>query len=234
MMSSKQRTLSMLGFLVVTLAAGGCERRESGTAGAEVRRGREGTAQQQPGQTGALPLQPVTAEPIRDVDILVTTTDRLSLLHRQVDVVGAEVQRVSTDRVFWIGPTADRSVAVYVDDAAWSGMQQGQLKIRKGQRLSLVGDLRQAPTVQQMQQLWSVPAEDADLLSKQQVYLNVRRVLIGESGAAPVQQPGTQPGQQPGTQPGQQPGTKPGTKPGQPGTKPGQPGTKPGQPAKGH
>jgi hypothetical protein len=214
------RSKAPLAFVFVTLAAlgGGCKERDTGTAGAEVRGTKPGAETQQPA-----PLGGATAEPIRDIDILIITADRRTLLNRQVDVVGAEVQKVGTDRIFWIGQSAERSVPVYLDDAARAALLQTQHKLQKGDKVALVGDLRETPPLQRMEQGWSLSAADAEAFARSPVYLHARRILVGAEGTPPGQ-PGVQPGQ-PGTQPGQQ-----GAQPGQPGAAP-QPGQKGAPPA---
>ncbi len=202
-MRSSLRWVGTTGLFVALVAVGnGCQERDrGGQAGAEVRRGGEQPAlppaEGQQAQPGA------AAEPIRDVTILIVAPDRAVFLNRPIDLVGAEVQRVSNDRVFWIGPSADRTAPVYLDDQAQSSLQQGQHKVQKGDRVALVGQLRQAPSVQQLQQQWALSSQEADELTRSQVYLHVTRILIGEKPGAPGEQPGA-PGGQPGTPGGQQ------------------------------
>ncbi|MDI1480785.1 hypothetical protein [Polyangium sp. y55x31] len=221
------RLVSVAG-LFAALAVTGCQERErGGQAGAEVRRGGEGAAVQQPGAPAPAGQpqgqQPgATAEPIRDLTIVLVTPDRPALFNRQVDLVGAQVQKVSNDRVFWVGPSADRTVPVYLDDQARSSLQQGQHKLQKGDQVALVGQIRQTPSAQLAQQQWGLSSEEANELSGAQAYLHVTRILIGEK-------PGLQGGQQQGTQGGQQQGTQQGTQGGQhQGTQQGQQGGRTG------
>lgn len=173
-----------LACLFVALAAlgGGCKERDSGTAGAEVRGTKPGAETQQPA-----PLGGATTEPIRDINILIVSADRRALMNRQVDVVGTEVQKVGTDRIFWIGQSEDRSVPVYLDDASRAALQQTQHKLQKGDKIALVGDLRETPKVQTMEQLWSLSAADAEAFARSPVYLHARRILVGAEGAQPEQ-----------------------------------------------
>jgi hypothetical protein len=204
------RLVSVAG-LFAALAVAGCQERDrGGQAGAEVRKGGEGAAHQ-PGAppAGGQQLAQPAPEPIRDLTIVLVTPDRATLFNRQVDLVGAQVQRVSNDRVFWIGNSAERVVPVFLDDQARTALQQGQHKLAKGDQVALVGELRQAPNVQLLQQQWALSSQEANELSGAQVYLHVNRILIG-------QQPGQQGGQQQGT-PGTQ-GTQQGTQGGQQGT----------------
>jgi len=182
------RLVSVAG-LFAALAVAGCQERDrGGQAGAEVRRGGEGAAIQQPdtppagGQQQAAQPAP---EPIRDLTIVLVAPERATLFNRQVDLVGAPVQRVSTDRVFWIGHSAERVVPVYLDDQARSALQQGQHKLTKGDQVALVGELRQAPNVQLLQQQWALSSQEANELSGAQVYLHVNRILIGEKPGLP-------------------------------------------------
>lgn len=197
-MNRSFRRVSVAG-LFAALAVVGCQERDrGGQAGAEVRKGGEGAAVQQPATPPAAG-QPQAAqpapEPIRDLTIVLVTPERATLFNRQVDLVGAQVQRVSNDRVFWIGPNAERVVPVYLDDQARSALQQSQHKLAKGDQVALVGELRQSPNVQLLQQQWALSSQEANELSGSQVYLHVNRILVG-------QQPGTQQGT--GTPGGQQ------------------------------
>ncbi|MDI1436019.1 hypothetical protein [Polyangium sorediatum] len=205
------RLVSVAG-LFAALAVAGCQERDrGGQAGAEVRKGGEGAAVQQPATPppgGQQLAQPAAPEPIRDLTIVLVTPDRPTLFNRQFDLVGAQVQRVSNDRVFWIGPNAERVVPVYLDDQARSSLQQGQHKLQKGDQVALVGELRQAPNVQLLQQQWALSSQEANELSGGQVYLLANRILIGE-------QPGPKSGQPQGTQGGQQQGTQGGRTGGQ-------------------
>ncbi|MDC3959173.1 hypothetical protein [Polyangium jinanense] len=193
------RFVSVAG-LFAALAVAGCQERDrGGQAGAEVRKGGEGAAVQQPGTppaAGQQQAQPAP-EPIRDLTIVLVTPDRPTLFNRQVDLVGAQVQKVSNDRVFWVGPSAERTVPVYLDDQARSALLQGQHKLQKGDQVALVGEIRQSPSTQLAQQQWGLSSQEANELTGAQAYLHVTRILIGEK-------PGVQGGQQQGTQGGQQ------------------------------
>jgi len=170
-------------FAALAMASLGCQQRErpGGEVSAEVRPGGEGAAVE-PGP-GA---QPAAAEPIRDVIIIVTAQDRTSLFQRPVDVVGAEVQKVSNERVFWIGPSAEQSVPVVLSDDARSSLEQRKQKIQKGDRVAIAGEIHKTPSMQDMEQQWSLSSTDAEQLGKGILYLQARRILIG----AP--QPGTE------------------------------------------
>jgi len=204
------RLVSVAG-LFAALAVAGCQERDrGGQAGAEVRKGGEGAAVQQPAAPppGGQQLAQPAPEPIRDLTIVLVAPDRPTLFNRQFDLVGAQVQRVSNDRVFWIGPNAERVVPVYLDDQARSSLQQGQHKLQKGDQVALVGELRQAPNVQLLQQQWALSSQEANELNGGQVYLLANRILIGE-------QPGPKSGQPQGTQGGQPQGTQGGRTGGQ-------------------
>ncbi|MDI1450743.1 hypothetical protein [Polyangium sp. 6x1] len=196
------RLVSVAG-LFAALAVAGCQERDrGGQAGAEVRKGHEGAAVQQPGTTPPAAGQQqaqqpgAQAEPIRDLTIVLVTPERPTLFNRQFDLVGAQVQRVSNDRVFWIGPSADRVVPAYLDDQARSALQQAQHKLQKGDQIALVGQIREAPSAQLLQQQWGLSTQDAQELNNMQAYLYVTRILLGAK-------PGVQGGEQQGTQGGQ-------------------------------
>jgi hypothetical protein len=190
------------------LAAGACQR--------------EGADEQSPGvPPGAPPpaAEQPQGEPIRDVNIIIVASDRAPLLGRQVELTGATVQRVSNDRVFWVGATQDRAFPVYLDDQARSALLSAQQRLAQGDRVTIVGEVRKPPGVDDLQRQWNMAAQDAEDLSRSQAYIHAIRIMLGQQ-----QQPGMQPVQPPG-QPGQQPGQQP-VQPGQP--QPGQPG-QPGQ-----
>ncbi|MRG96556.1 hypothetical protein [Polyangium spumosum] len=212
------RLVSVAG-LFAALAVAGCQERDrGGQAGAEVRKGGEGAAVQPgapPGEPQQQGQQPgVAAEPIRDVTIVLVAPDRATFNNRMIDLVGAQVQKVSNDKVFWIGPSEDRTVPVVLDEQAASSLKDRQLKIQKGDRVALVGQFRQSPSVQQLQQQWALSSQEAEELTRSQVYIHVTRILVGATQGG-VEQPGTPGGQQPGQQQGQQPGQQPGTQGGQ-------------------
>ncbi len=172
------------------LAAGACQRESADEHSPGVR---PGTADQQ------------AAAPIRDVNSLVAATDRTQLVNRQTELTSVIVQSVSTDRVFWVGTAADRTIPVFLDDQARSALLTAQQRLTQGDHVTLVGEVRKSPGVDDLQKEWNLSAQDAEQLSRAQVYIHAKRILLG-------QQP------QPGMQPGQ---------PGQPQPLPAQPGQTP-------
>gem|GEM_PF-5059433 len=168
-----------------------------------------------------------TTTPIRDVDSIITAPDRTANLNRQAELTNTGVQRVANERVFWVGTATDRAIPVYIDDDARRSLPADQQRLNAGDRVTVIGEIRRAPSTDDLQRQWKLSAQDAEQVNKAQVYVHAKQIALLKEEPVMPGEPPEQPKEQP-RQPGQAPG-QPGQAPGQPGKAPGQPGQAPGQ-----
>jgi hypothetical protein len=88
------------------------------------------------------------------------------LAGKRVQVGGALVQELVTDRVFWIGPSPEQRVLVVMP-----GGSTGRLDVQPGQRVNLTGTVERVPSAPDGLRRLDLPAAGEDLLRLQVVYL---------------------------------------------------------------
>lgn len=127
--------------------------------------GPDGTMNAAPGQS--MPMD-ATAPPERIVNLLpLFENGASSYVGRRVEILGAPVQLVSGQRVFWIGPSFNQKMpAVANTGVNFSGIEQAD-------RVNLVGTIRQAPSADVMQQQWGIQEENLKALTETDIYLDV-------------------------------------------------------------
>jgi hypothetical protein len=96
--------------------------------------------------------------------------DQQSLVGREVRLSNAEVQEVSDETVFFVGPSADQTVL-----AAIEGVQsgsQGDQAIESGQTVQLTGTVEQLPSTRGLERFGLSQSEIQDL-EDQEIYLSI-------------------------------------------------------------
>lgn len=116
------------------------------------------------------------SEPITDVAVIANTSDRQSILNRQVQLTNVRVQNVNGDRTFWIGQPNGQPVFVVLEPALDAGSAENKIVIKPGQTLNLTGVLRPVPSTQQAQQQWGLSPAEAKTLQNQALYLQAGQV----------------------------------------------------------
>lgn len=115
-------------------------------------------------------------EPITDVAVIANTSDRKSILNRQVQLTNVKVQDVNGDRTFWIGQPNGQPVFVVLEQPLDAGSAENKIVIKPGQSLNLTGVLRPVPSTQQAQQEWGLTPAEAQTLQTQALYLRAGQV----------------------------------------------------------
>lgn len=110
-----------------------------------------------------------SAEPL-DVTVLVTSPDPLSYAERRVQLDNVKVQRVVSDRVFWVGPDDGEWLLVTHGDPTAVGPISAR-PIEEGQSVTLIGVVTEAPVASQARAAWRLDQEGASRLGRTRVYL---------------------------------------------------------------
>ncbi|UQA58406.1 hypothetical protein [Polyangium aurulentum] len=174
-----KRMIQGCALAALVVASFGCDRRESGTAGAEVKqRGADHPSSvNKPEQSGRA---------IRDRNELVDDgqEERLELVNRPVDMGHIQVTRVSNDRLFWMGGSAEHAVPVLLDEGARAGLEGKPLAAL--QYVKVEGTVQRLPDVQTLQTQWNLPPEEAQALSQSNpIYVLAHRVTFELAGGQP-------------------------------------------------
>ena len=115
-------------------------------------------------------------QPITDVAVITNTSDRQTILNRQVQLTNVTVQSVNGDRTFWIGQPNGQPVFVVLETPLDAGSAENKIVIKPGQTLNLTGILKPLPTGQQAQQQWGLSPQEAKTLQTQALYLQAGKV----------------------------------------------------------
>ncbi|HEY9296046.1 MAG TPA: hypothetical protein VIQ31_06670, partial [Phormidium sp.] len=117
-----------------------------------------------------------TGQPITDVAVITNTSDRQSILNRQVQLTNVNVRDVNADRTFWIGQPNGQPVFVVLEPPLDAGSAENKVVIKPGQTLNLTGVLRPVPSTQEAQQRWGLSPAEAKTLQTQALYLQAAQV----------------------------------------------------------
>jgi hypothetical protein len=115
----------------------------------------------------------VPGVPLSDVVVFATAADATTFIGRKAKLTNVPVQKVITDRAFFVGPSADQQMLVLLDkgmDAGASGAKKVQ--IATGQPVSLIGVVEALPTQEAVNQTYGVSAADYTALQSQKAYLH--------------------------------------------------------------
>lgn len=90
----------------------------------------------------------VATSAVNDIQAILTSTDKTSLVGKQVELRQVQVQSVVGDQSFWVGPSPSQQVFVTFAEIPQPGKaQEGQVAIKAGQKVSLSGVIRSMPTL---------------------------------------------------------------------------------------
>lgn len=133
------------------------------------------------GETAGTPGGPLTT-----IEAIFTSADPTTLVGRQVALTSVPVQAVPGDRIFMVGPAADRAVMVLLDETPTPGTPvEGRVEVNAGQIVSLTGVVRAASD------LGNNPAAAAAMPSGQDIYILTDSVQVVEPSAAGQPQAGS-------------------------------------------
>ena len=123
--------------------------------------------------TTAKPAQAsVPGVPLSDVVMFATATDPLSFVGRKAKLTNVPVQKVISDRAFFVGPSAQQQMLVLLDKGMDAGASGGKVTITTGQPVSLIGVVEKLPTQEAVNQTYGVSGTDYAALQNQKAYLH--------------------------------------------------------------
>lgn len=114
--------------------------------------------------------------PIVDLTAIVGAPAPATLVGRRVELTGATVQEVISDRVFWIGD-AKRQLLVALDETPTpDAAVEGMVNVQKGQTVRLEGTVQPLPSKEVMKNAWKVK-QPAKVAGRQTIFVQARRVI---------------------------------------------------------
>lgn len=115
----------------------------------------------------------VPGEPLSDVVVYATAADATTFIGRKAKLTNVQVQKVITDRAFFVGPSADQQMLVLLDKGMDAGANGGKkVTMAAGQPVSLIGVVEALPTQEAVNQTYGVSAADYGSLQSQKAYLH--------------------------------------------------------------
>lgn len=124
--------------------------------------------------TTAKPAQAsVPGVPLSDVVTFATATDPTTFIGRKAKLTNVQVQKVITDRAFFVGPSPQQQMLVLLDkgmDAGASG--SAKVTVAAGSPVSLVGVVEALPTQEAVNQTYGVSGSDYAAIQGQKAYLH--------------------------------------------------------------
>ncbi len=115
----------------------------------------------------------VPGVPLSDVVTFAAATDPLSFVGRKAKLTNVVVQKVLSDRAFFVGPTAQQQMLVLLDkgmDASASGASK--VTIATGQPVSLIGIVEKLPTQEAISQQYQISGANYTAIQDQKAYLH--------------------------------------------------------------
>ena len=115
----------------------------------------------------------VPGVPLSDVVTFATAADPLTFVGRRAKLTNVPVQKVLSDRAFFVGPTAQQQMLVLLDkgmDAGASGASK--VTIAAGQPVSLVGVVEKMPTQEAISQQYQISGDNYTAIQDQKAYLH--------------------------------------------------------------
>lgn len=99
--------------------------------------------------------------PVTDLLVVVARPVKPELIGRRVQLTDVQVQSVVGDEVFWVGSDKNQRLLVSWDEEKGT---EARTDVNAGQKVTLSGVLRKAPTTAQAQQQWGLTAAEAGAL----------------------------------------------------------------------
>lgn len=133
-----------------------------------------------------------TEGPITTIEAILASTDPTALVGREVRLDSVQVQSVPDDRAFLVGPDANRTVLVMLnEDATPISRVEGEVDVNPGQVVNVTGTVRSAAD------LGNNPAGAQGMLTGQDVYIQSSMVEIVQGGSASAAPAAAAPGTPP-------------------------------------
>ena len=123
--------------------------------------------------TGGTASASSKGEPLSDVTDFTKATDRMALVGRNVKLTDVNVQRVLTDRAYFVGADDNSKLLVLLDKDMNAGAGPQRVTIAPGHKVSLTGVLQPVPTAEIANEQYGLGKANYDAIASQQVYLHV-------------------------------------------------------------
>ena len=115
----------------------------------------------------------VPGVPLSDVVAFATAADATTFIGRKAKLTNVQVQKVITDRAFFVGPSAQQQMLVLLDKGMDAGASGGsKVTIAAGQPVSLIGVVEALPTQEAVNQTYGVSTADFAAIQDQKAYLH--------------------------------------------------------------
>ncbi len=123
--------------------------------------------------TGGTATASSKGEPLSDVTDFTNAADRMALVGRNVKLTDVNVQRVLTDRAYFVGADENSKLLVLLDKDMNAGAGPQRVKIMPGHKVSLTGILQPVPTAEIANEQYGLGAPNYNAIANEQVYLHV-------------------------------------------------------------
>jgi hypothetical protein len=115
-----------------------------------------------------------TGAAITDMLTIVNAQNPTSYVGQPATFANVQVQSVSGDRAFWVGPNPNQQLFVAIDDAT-AGRSENQIQVAPGQSVTLSGVIQKIPSAGQIPPDWGLNVGNGTA-PNQQVYLQAQQV----------------------------------------------------------
>lgn len=112
---------------------------------------------------------PSAAETV-EVSAIIMAPDPAAYEARRVQLNNVRVQKLVSDRVFWVGPDGGQWMLVTHGDPTAVGPISGSA-LQEGQSVTLIGTLRAPPTASEARASWRLDQTGAEMLGRSKLYL---------------------------------------------------------------
>lgn len=112
---------------------------------------------------------PSAAEPM-EVSAILMAPDAAAYTDRRVQLNNVRVQKLVSDRVFWVGPDGGKWLLVTHGDPTAVGPISG-VALQEGQMVTLIGTLRPPPNASEARASWRLDQAGAEMLGGTRLYL---------------------------------------------------------------
>lgn len=134
----------------------------------------------------ANPAEPVTAtvaattDPklVTDLLIIVDTDDPDSLVGRRVKLESVAVQSVVGDKTFWVGPSKDQQLFVFLEEKVDPAGAEGQVDVNEGQQVTITGTVEKLPPIEQARKQFDLSEKNSADLKGEKLYVRAAQVKI--------------------------------------------------------
>jgi len=115
----------------------------------------------------------VPGVPLSNVVLFAAATDPQSFVGRNAKLTAVPVQKVLSDRAFFVGPTPQQQILVLLDKGLDAGATtSSKVTIATGQPVSLIGVVEKMPTQEAIGQQYQISGDNYTAIQDQKAYLH--------------------------------------------------------------